>query len=734
MNEIQTLPEPSDFGLNFSYAVWTPDTTVRLCNVPWNNDYRDVVEYDSQADLDAYIDSAPGPSVVIKKMMYLRVGEPIRINLPFNRVMNYNYIRVNNPVQPIHAHYTNYADEPVQAIDTLKTYYYFITNVEYVAPNTTQITVQLDVWSTFWYQANVGTAFVERGHMGIANTAGFTNYGRDFLTVPEGFDIGNEYQITENYSHEICDTHSSSTGPWFMIGTSTAFDRDFGTVDDPKLNMAAGSYIEGIPQAIDIWFVKDQLMFDKLMFIFREAPWVTQGIQFIQIIPPLDDVDSGDFVSTTIDGDLGVSATIYKSIGTNMPSQNVTLKSDWRDTAINNLPTRYRHLKKFLTFPYCVLELTTYNGQPLMLKPELMNSSDIIATIYRHITPPTTRWSIMPQFYNVPSGKTQADGEYFDVATHVTNFPKVSVLNDQYINYMASYRNRIAYDYSSADWSQQRALAGNDAAFNNASVGIGMANSMADANVMAMQQSAALANNMSQAHAVANTAGDILNVSPGKASVDGRYGAAAAAGIVKSGVTNGANAAMDVYQTNQQLGINRTLARANQGIQSRGNSAVRDTNKAYADFAANGDYANTIAGINARVQDAKMLQPSVSGQMDGESFMMSTGGGLKVYAKVKQPNLAAITSIGDYWLRYGYSINRFFRFTGGDSYGLKVMSKFTYWKMKEVVFEQTYIPENFKQTLRGILEKGVTIWSDANYIGVTAIDDNDPLTGITYGS
>ena len=56
-----------------------------------------------------------------------------------------------------------------------------------------------------------------------------------------------------------------------------------------------------------------------------------------------------------------------------------------------------------------------------------------------------------------------------------------------------------------------------------------------------------------------------------------------------------------------------------------------DTNLAMAKFAANGDYANAIAGINAKVQDSRMIAPTTSG---GVGVMPSTllpmGGGLCV--------------------------------------------------------------------------------------------------------
>ena len=40
------------------------------------------------------------------------------------------------------------------------------------------------------------------------------------------------------------------------------------------------------------------------------------------------------------------------------------------------------------------------------------------------------------------------------------------------------------------------------------------------------------------------------------------------------------------------------------------------------------------------------------------------------------------------------------------------------------------MPETYKQAIRGILEKGVTVWSNPNDIGNIDTADNEPLEGI----
>ena len=152
---------------------------------------------------------------------------------------------------------------------------------------------------------------------------------------------------------------------------------------------------------------------------------------------------------------------------------------------------------------------------------------------------------------------------------------------------------------------------------------------------------------------------------------------------------------------------------------------MRDTNRDMAQFAAKGDYSNAIAGINAKVQDAKMLQPTTVGQVGGEAFtLLMSGWGL--FAHVKTLSDAAAAQVGEYWLRYGYAVGRF----APIPQNFQVMSHFTYWKLTETYISSSVCPEAFKQAIRGIFEKGVTVWAKPKYIGTVDNAVNKPIEGI----
>ena len=193
-----------DYASEFDYSVWTPGTTVTLCNVTWDAAYRDIVTFPNPAAILAHLAKSAGPTVEIHNMTYAAYGQPVHIPVSFNKANKYNYLIVTNPIHPT-------------APDEQRHYFYFITDVEYVAPSTTRLNVQLDVWTTYQHTVNFGNAFLERGHLPMANRNEFTNFGRDHLIEPEGLDIGSEYVIRKTQTWSLIDATISDTTPDYNI-------------------------------------------------------------------------------------------------------------------------------------------------------------------------------------------------------------------------------------------------------------------------------------------------------------------------------------------------------------------------------------------------------------------------------------------------------------------------------------------------------------------------------------
>lgn len=697
---IDGSPNTYPAGLEFDYSVWTPGTTVDLVNVTWNNDYRDVFMPNTRAELDTYINSLP--KMTLEQLSYAKPNEDIYLNVPFNRVARYNYIRASNPLMPI-------------SDDIQKNYYYFIIGCEYVSPMNTRLRLQLDVWATYIHDVTFGNCYVERGHIGIANENAFRNYGRDYLTVPEGLDLGSDLYITQRYSENVI----TAGAEVIAVASTVDLTADAGTASAPKLVTAKGGRALGVPSGASIYLFQTVSSFSNWLTANQEKSWVTQGIISATIIP--DPSRYGTVVAWQPSGTptvcpAGMASTIH----------DVNFMSDWREDVKNWIPERYRHLLKFLVSPYLGVELSTMQGNSINIKPELWANDDLEFRETANLIPPNQKLSVYPKGYNAYSSSSDAyPSEETAFATHMANFPTLSVVNNMAIGYLASNRNSILYGQVSAEWSQQRALAMAQGAFNVAGGAIATAQDLASIGITADIAQTGIGNRLAASQGIINSVGQFVS-GAGNALTPGGFGGAAISGTAQAAV-GGANTALQIGANDQSLAVRNAQAADTVNTQNRQASLSRDTNYDLAKYAAKGDYANAMAAVNARVQDAKLIQPTVSGQQGGD-ILNYLNNWLEIRASIKRADGAATTIIGEFWLRYGYAIRKFIK----PPASLKVMSKFTYWKMLETYITSSVVPEGHKQVLRGILEKGVTVWTDADDIGMIDIADNDALPGVAY--
>lgn len=710
MSTTQVPQTVTGAGHSMNYATWPANTVIRLANVPWNNDYRDVVRFDTDAAFRTFVVNQAGP-VTITGGSFARFGDPINIAVPFNKASNYNYVVVENPSNP--------------SGDDAGLYPYFITGVEYVNPGTTRIYVQLDVWQMFGRRVDFGRGYVERGHVGIANENQSRNNGRDFLTVPEGLDLGGDYIVAQTERTELksSDVTSEASKASVIVVSTVSFEDSGGDVDNPKMSSARGTFgVNSLPSGADIYFFENTVKFTEFLTRHQDQPWMTQGIIAAYLIPAIATKD--------IRGTKSDAPDDYYRITGYPRVKRLSVFSNWESQMMKEIPARYAHLRKFLTNPYSVIEMTMNNGVPIVMKPEMLQDASKVKNlevdVHYVITPPSPRIMISPVRYGMQQrdavkyvpGQLDAEGEWLDFATGIINLPQLPVVNNMYMSYLASNQNSIAFQHRSADWSQQRVMQGAQTSFDQTT------GQMATNTALTNQ-----ANNASwQSTAQSNQTSGLRALSGGAMSMGGGFAKAGGAGLAAGAISAGmgaANAAIDINQATNQTAISTQLARTQTRTSNSQAGLVRDTNLDFAAFASKGDYENAIAGINAKIQDAQMIQPTTSGQSGGDGFMYSLQGGYFVHCKMKLMNSNAMTMIGEYWLRYGYAVNRFHKLSK-----LNVMSKFTYWKVKELYITSSRCPETYRQSIRGIFEKGVTVWENANDIASLDIGNNKPLTGV----
>lgn len=714
-----------------SYAFWDANSEITLCNVPWDSNYRDVVRFDSEDDLDTYIDGLPSEDrKVITKASYVRVSDPISFDDPFNTVSQYNYIRVRNTAQKT---------EPSEPD---KSYYYFITSVRHIAPNNTQVTVQLDVISTYIYGVEFGKAYVERGHVGIANRDNFTNFGNRYLTVHEGLDTGDVYENRTMVKDTALKAplFDGSTGEFDLGSAIIVFSTidlnspsKWGDENGPAQPVPSPRPSFGVVSPLSVAVFRDITVFAQFMGLLEQFPWVAAGIVDVRAIP-----DIKRYLPTYSYG----GAEGY-SFPPDYPAEmngrgmvrSINLIKSWRESegVEAAFGGRYAHLKKFLTAPYTMLEMTADSGNSITLRPELFSTHDLwireVASIYL---------GDMSIRYH-PGNYNNSDNE--DLFTMISELPALGTVNDNGAIAIAnmSYMREFATD--TANIQLQNATASQRA---NARI----TNSQANAtrrNANAQQQSNTAGADLGTTTNTALTEENIRHSytsgaglgAAGGAGLAGRGGAAGAVGGAALGAGLGVLSAFinqgHVERTNDinnqnlraSAAIANDLVQRQAGISMGSMGEISGINNSLAGVAAQNDHYLAIQAIEAQEKTAGLAQPSMGAQRGGEIGRYVDGLGIR--ARVKTISDARIRSIGEYWLRFGYAIHSFMDVPSE----LHTMSRFTYWKMLST-YIRARIPEMHKNAIRGIFEVGVTVWKNPDDIGMIDTADNEPIVRDYY--
>lgn len=654
-------PTPGDFGQGFNYDVWSPNSTVSLCAVPWDSNYRDVVFFENGIVEDYLPDNTVRS---YNNSQYMRCNQPVVLPFPFEVVAACNYVVVQNPAQPL--------PPPLQPTSPT-TFCYFIIDVQYLAPGSTKAILQLDIWQTWNKFVSFGNVYIEQGHIGIANENQYDNQGRTFLTVPESHELGGDYLMGPHWTQEVIPSIvNDTTDPTILVGLTVDITQPFGTEAAPAIVPSGMSGAEGLPTGVSYYIFTGDA-FKTFITDLQNFPWIAQCITTIS---PATFKDGDDPPLGAYGGTSTAAAEIMAGCWEYVFGTSVGSSTSWTFTGVlsyiaGKLPARYSNLKKFLVSPYMKLEMTFFTGNPVLLDPEKLEADDVLFTAYVHQTPPNPSIVVIPQNYAVGLGGGPApgqstpemgdNGEGMNVALIASNFPSFTTIVNSGELYNALNASRIAFSYQSANWSQQKALRSAQTAYDQGLVGMGAS----------------------------------------------ALGGALAGGLEGGGIGAVAGAAIGIGEQAYQTQTNYNLAK----------------------YAAKGDYGNTIAGIQAQIKDMQHVPPSTVGQSGGDPIIYQHQGYMFVLrARWLQPG--PMRTIGEYWLRYGYQVNEFYEMPSN----YQVMTNFTYWKLQESYLSQATIHESWKQALRAIFEKGVTVWNDPSKIGVIDRGDNAPLSGITLPS
>ena len=692
--------------------LWPVGTKLRLLSVPWDEGYRDVVAWTSASQRDAWFESQyasqQAGTWTSDRFNYLRPGEPVAVPVPYSTAYRYNYLAVTNPMQPVD-------DEGAE-----RTFYYFVTGVTYLAPQTSLLDVQLDVMTTFAGDVTLGRAFVERGHVALANENARGDLTgqklNDYLSIPEGIDVGSQYvpchREVIGYMGKTADR-----APKIVILSTANLAADPGTITSPNLNVADGQDADCLPTGCNVYWIHAAEM-KRFMAEMQDKSWVAQCILSIYLFPgpllsagPEVKLFGGDFTMHF----LGETETFGADSEVYAQTTDVIGKLD------EGLGS-YADLAKLHAYPYSVIEATTLTGNPVYLKPQLVNGNTLDWYWLGAALMPFARACFFARNYGTPYAMADVEysffgidgnehmglipaGDFMDSAVWVLDFPQFAIVNNNYITYLASTANTRAYQYESAGWMLDRSNASAAAAYQNMMYASENVGRQADIRGEAMARQYGI-----------NAAGTMLGVAI--PDLGGTGNILNVAGNLASAAVQGATTLNNLTALGDATTSTRTMM---------GN--VAENNRNLAEYANQGDYQNRVAGIDATVQDAALRPPSTVGQMGGNGFNWKNGLGI-IQLTWKTISGAALAAAGDYFRRYGYAVRRWLPL--GEVSSLLCMSHFAYWKVLETTVTAAHANESERQTIRGVFEKGVTLWATPEDIGTTSLAENHPIAGFSY--
>ena len=749
-------------------VTWEPGSVIKLCNVPWDSNYDNVVAWAhgdgtdklDLPDRDEYFDSLSDAAepITLTESAYCPMGQPIQVAIPFPTARNYNYLMVENPRLPSDwdlGHSAPYK-YPTR-------YFYFIVDCQQPNPASSLLTLQLDVWTTYYPKAiKAGVGYVERGHVGLVNkpcllagnfqSRAFSTY----LCEPEGIDVGSEFQTVYEECHSLQSefTYDEETGEAsyadapsgdIVIVVSTAdLTVDPGTISSPSLTTASGEVTNGLINGCNVYAL-DAGNFVNLFKILQRYSWVSQCIISLTIVPGTMLLSENlEQVSLFGQSELKVGRIkrdYPKFIQVGLLDVGDLCSKGWEnDTgneAVDELGyfdlTKYSRLYKLWTYPFTVIEITG-NGQSIFLKPQLFAAKQMfLYAVHQEISPFTQIAMFVDQYgtnynhefdYESRNANTYIKGslhygDFLDTAIWWEDFPQFSVTNNSYIAFMASTAHTRDYQYSSAAWSFQSANMSAANTYANNQANLRLANENAQLDMKNQAANNALANASTMNNIGASTANGIIGSvgALGSGNVTGAITGTASTLINANASLNNLNNTMQIQTNNLNLQAAQLANSQDTGY------AVADRNYSLSKTVAQGNYDNQVAGIDAGYADAALKSPSSSGNVGGNGMRYSNGHYFNYQIKVKRISDGAVKRVGDYFLRFGYTIHRFIEMPTTPVFN----EYYSYWKVQQLEIQAAYMTETEKDAFRGIYSKGVTIWRDPSKIGFVRPVLNQPL-------
>ena len=342
-----------------------PQMELQICSVPWDmgeahignrtiSGIGNVVYFGTKAERDAWFDAIPDDECYrfTTKFKELHRSLEIDVPIPYDMCAKHNYLRVK---------YNKFANDgsPIayEGNDGLREWFWFVREVEFLAPSTTRLHLLDDAFQTWIYDIDFSGMVLERGHAPM-----FAVGVDDYLANPLN---NNTPLLTEdvNYGNANIVKHSESQvfneGDMIACVACTGDPRmNWGTKEDGNWNTpaSAGYYIDGCPSA----FVFGMKIADLETFLvnvtvdFEQFKQTVKGVFFAseKLVTPTTEFEFAGVTCFTV------------------REKRRMLDFVKLEKGMFGYDSKYSEIAKLYTSPYSHLEITDENGNVDIVKVE----------------------------------------------------------------------------------------------------------------------------------------------------------------------------------------------------------------------------------------------------------------------------------------------------------------------------------------------------------------------------
>lgn len=583
------------------------------------------------------------------------------IHVPYemDEIFDCKYLRWKN---------TNYSN---------KWYYAFVVAIDYINPGVSQITYELDVYQTFLFNMVWKQSFVEREHTQRWTTDTKSNTIPVINTEPEGLEYGSEYTtVDEQEFEQIPDVG------WLVFGSTkigSSVPRNIGNIPtgivytfvpvstNQKRNL---TFTSGGRTLLDGWtalnlFATDTTLVNSLCSVVFYPFLPLRGISYTQSGNTIDLTFQAPVSTVTLTGGLTTGNYVFRFTGFISATDDFIVPVEFQDTKYIYQGFPNYSESKLLMFPYSFMELTTKRGDSMVIKMEYCE--DRLTGTKLKIGAYGTISSVNKMVYAIRNYLSDINGYNMVNGLSDSSNSNLPITDDYTASYMQSNSNSLRVAESNARYSQ---LTDIDNAYRSYET------AMAKRTASAVKGGASAIEQVGSG-AMMGLVGALVG-SPGMA-VGGASG-------VAGGLTTGIGTIADLITSEKQ--------------------ANTDYWNKY--WSATTDYANAVASVMAKKNDAKQIPPT-SKSLGGDYIFNMANNCDKLYLRRKTIYPEYANKLTSFFKQYGYKVNKL------EVPAFHTRTNWNYIKMTE---PNVYgnIPMDDLMKIRDIFIKGITLWH-GDYIG-----------------